>query len=237
MGVRPMEQTGNVFRSAVVGGFNRQDVLNFIESSTRQNTARLISMQRELEKTQKIREDLEQELSVSQKKVESLGRELESLQKDNEEKSTALSSAQEELSLKEQEFSALKEEFSTLKEKTARWEDSAKAYEELKDRTATIELEAHQRAQDIEKQAEEKAQRVRAAAEQILHRVQAGYGRLRGDLDATITHAAGEMGRVDKALDQVRAEFAEHDTALENLLRSCQDCVSPQEPYPLPLDE
>ena len=113
----------------------------------------------------------------------------------------------------------------------------AKAYAELKDRTATIELEAHQRARAIESQAEEKAKKVRTAAEQILYKVQAGYGRLRGDVDATITHASGEMDRVDRALEQVRAEFAEHDAALERLLQSCRECTGCKAPEPLPLED
>ena len=116
-------------------------------------------------------------------------------------------------------------------------EIGARAYEELKDRTATIELEAHQRARAIESQAEEKAKKVRTAAEQILYKVQAGYGRLRGDVDATITHASGEMDRVDRALEQVRAEFAEHDAALERLLQSCRECTGCKAPEPLPLDD
>ena len=71
--------------------------------------------------------------------------------------------------------------------------------------------------------AEERAARVRAAAERLLDRVQAGYARLRGDVDATISHAGGEIGRVEKALEQGRNEFAEHDRALEALLETCRE--------------
>lgn len=232
-----MDHAGTSFRGAVVGGFNRQDVLNYIESSARETGARLTLLQKEMEKNRLAKETQAQELSVFKERAESLQQELEALRKDYEASSAALSEAREELDREKEEHSLLAKEFSLLKEKAARWETGASAYAELKDRTATIELEAHQRAQTIESQAEEKAQRIRTAAEQILHRVQAGYGRLRGDLDATIAHASGEMGRVDKALDQVRAEFVEHDAALEKLLRSCRDCASPQAPDPLPLDE
>ena len=135
------------------------------------------------------------------------------------------------------ELAELREALGALKDKAARWESGAKAYAELKDRTATIELEAHQRARAIESQAEEKAKKVRTAAEQILYKVQAGYGRLRGDVDATITHASGEMDRVDRALEQVRAEFAEHDAALERLLQSCRECTGCKAPEPLPLED
>ena len=113
----------------------------------------------------------------------------------------------------------------------------ATAYAELKDRTATIELEAHQRARAIEKAAEERAKKLRVAAEQILYKVQSGYGRLRSDVDATIAHASGELGRADKALENVRQEFAEHDVELEKLLRSYREASAVKVPDPLPLEE
>ena len=132
----------------------------------------------------------------------------------------------------------LREALGALKDKAARWESGAKAYAELKDRTATIELEAHQRARAIEKEAEEKARRAREAAEQLLCRIRSGYERLRTDVDATITHASGELGRVDKALECVKAEFAEHDAALEQLLLSYQEESGGRKaPEPLPLEE
>ena len=166
-----------------------------------------------------------------------LKRDLERLQKTEAEKSASLESAQSDLEQVRRELAELREALGALKDKAARWESGAKAYAELKDRTATIELEAHQRARAIESQAEEKAKKVRTAAEQILYKVQAGYGRLRGDVDATITHASGEMDRVDRALEQVRAEFAEHDAALERLLQSCRECTGCKAPEPLPLDD
>ena len=98
------------------------------------------------------------------------------------------------------------------------------------------QLEARQRARAIESAAEEKAKKLRTEAEQILYKVQAGYGRLRGDVDATITHASGELGRVDKALEQVRSEFAEHDASLERLLQSCREATR-RVPEPVPLKE
>lgn len=223
-----MDQAGNTFRTAVVGGFNRQDVLDYIECSTKESLSRVSSLQKELDKHKKTGDTLEQELAQTKQRAQALDQELETLKKDHEEKAQALSNAQQTLEQQRVELDTLRAELSTLKNKTIHWESGAKAYNELKDRTATIELEAHQRAQVIEKQAQEEAHRVRMEAEQILHKVQVGYGRLRGDLDATITHAEGEIGKVDKALDQVRVEFAEHDATLDKLLSSCRERVFPQ---------
>ena len=232
-----MDPTVNTFRTAVVGGFNRQDVLNYIESTARESRDRAAALQKELDGVRKEKEAAEQDRAALQKQVAALQKEAEGLRRTVAEKSAALDTAQTALVREQADAATLREELGALKARSGQWESGARAYDELKDRTATIELEARQRARAIEHDAEEKAKKVRTAAEQILYKVQAGYGRLRGDVDATISHASGELGRVDKALEQVRAEFAEHDAALEKLLRSCRECASHKAPEPLPLDE
>lgn len=232
-----MNPAENAFRTTVVGGFNRQDVLNYIESSTREAKDRIASLQKESETYKKEREAFLQELAELQKQVASLQKETESLRKTVTEKSAALTTAQTALVREQADLSTLREELGALRDRSSQWESGARAYAELKDRTATIELEARQRALAIEHEAEERAGQIRAEAEQILYKVQTGYTRLRGDVDATITHAAGELGRVDKALEQVRFEFAEHDAELAKLLQSCRETARQEPPEPLPLEE
>ena len=182
-----MNPAENSFRTAVVGGFNRQDVLNYIESSARESKERVAALQKEAEEAKQAGEAARREADAAKGREDVLKRDLERLQKAEAEKSASLESAQSDLEQVRRELAELREALGALKDKAARWESGAKAYAELKDRTATIELEAHQRARAIESQAEEKAKKVRTAAEQILYKVQAGYGRLRGDVDATIT--------------------------------------------------
>lgn len=232
-----MNPAENSFRTAVVGGFNRQDVLNYIETSAKETKDRISSLQKEGETAQKARTTAEKEAAELKKQVQALRKETESLRKTADERAASLKKVQNELIQEQTVCAALRKELDTLKAQTGQWESGAKAYAELKDRTATIELEARQRASAIESAAEEKAKKIRTAAEQILYKVQAGYGRLRGDVDATISHASGELGRVDKALEQVLAEFAEHDAALEKLLQSCREYTSHKPPEPLPLEE
>ena len=49
--------------------------------------------------------------------------------------------------------------------------------------------------------------------------------------------AKREYDRLSGALEQVRAEFAEHDAALERLLQSCRECTGCKAPEPLPLED
>ena len=226
------------FRSAAFGGFNRQDVLNYIESSARDHREKSAALQRERDEAVQAAQTAEDTAREAQARVAALEEELNSIKKGLCQKSAALEAAEAALSRERSDLAGLREELGDLRGQVSRMEAGARAYEELKDRTATIELEAHQRARAIEKEAEERARKAREAAEQLLCRIRSGYERLRSDVDATIAHAAGELGRVDKALECVKTEFAEHDAALEALLRSYQEeGCGRKAPEPLPLEE
>lgn len=232
-----MNPTESSFRTALVGGFNRQDVLNYIEASARTAGERAAALEREAEESRKALDTARSEAERFGEREAALTREVEQLKQTLAERTAALSQVQAELSREKTALSAAQEELGALKDRAAKMERGAAAYADLKDRTATIELEAHQRARAIENDAQEKAKKVRTAAEQILYKVQAGYGRLRTDVDATITHASGELGRVDKALESVKAEFAVHDAELEKLLKSYRESTGPKAPEPIPLEE
>lgn len=225
------------FRSAAFGGFHRQDVLNYIESSAKEQREKTAALQKKQEEAARTSQSAQKAAQEAQTLADGLGAELKQLKQDLCDRTGALNAAQTALTQARTEGAGLREQVGDLRGQVSRMEVGARAYDELKDRTATIELEAHQRAHVIEREAEERARKTREAAEQLLCRIRAGYERLRTDVDATIAHASGELGRVDKALECVKTEFAEHDTALEELLRSYQDLGGPKAPEPLPLED
>lgn len=232
-----MKSMENTFRTAVVGGFHRQDVLNYIETSAKEKNERIAALEKQVEESGKARDAAQQEAAARQARETALQEKLEEARGLAREAKASLEALRADQTRERQEAAALQKEVEDIKAQAALWESRAKSYEVLKDRTATIELEAHQRAQVIENEATEMARKLRTEAEQILYKMQAGYGRLRGDVDATINHASGELGRVDKALELVRSEFAEHDTAMKRLLQSSRDCTAGKVLEPLPLDE
>ena len=227
-----MEQT---FRTAAIGGFNRQDVLNYIETSAKSSTEKLEGLKKENDALRKSGEEAASAAKAAGERADALEKENQRLTAELEEKSAALTEKAEALAKEKAESEAIAAELGELKAKTAKLESAAEAYAELKDRTGTIELEAHQRAMLIEHAAEENAQRVRAETEQLVYKMQAGYARLRTDVDATIAHASGELGRINRTLDGVKSEFAEHDAAFQKLLENCreQEGRKPLEPLPL----
>ena len=224
-----MSENSQQFRSAAFGGFNKQDVLNYIESNTKENAARLEALQKELDEVKGAKATLEGEKAELTAKLESTSAELE-------EAASTLEWANTEMEKKDSRLTELEGENTTLKARVAELEPDADAYHKVKDRTAGIELEAHCRAQAAEAAAQEHIKKSKAELEQWVLKVQAGYDRLRTDVDATISHADGELERVSKTLQGISGEFATHDAELEQLLKDYREADGPHAPMPLNLD-
>ena len=245
-----MDVNEQTFRRAAMGGFNRQDVLNYIEAAAREAVQKREDLVKE---NAALRAEKEQAEAAAREALETAAL----LEGEEKRLSQALAEKQSEVgqvrdALEEQrvETQCLQAELDHLREKVGRMESGATAYAELRDRTGTIELEAHQRALLIEqtaeqktvelrRQAEEDARKLQAECEQLLTRLYADYTRLRGQLEATISGAAREMGQVERALEQVKTGFAAHDGAVKTLLETCRKRPEPssKEPKPLPLRE
>ena len=232
-----MSATELQFRTSAFGGFHKQDVLSYIEASGREHAARLEAVQKELEEARKANTALEEAASAAAGREGELSGQVSRLTEALEERSAALADARAELERRERRIAGLETELAGVRERLNRAEPEAEAYERIKNRTAGVELEAHRRAQDIEDEAREKARQARAELEQWIYKVQAGYDQLRTDVDATISHAAGELERVRRSLDGLMGQFDEGDQALAALLHTYQSAVGPKAPEPLPLKE
>lgn len=194
------------FRSALFGGFHRQDVLTYIETASRSHAEELESLRSELEQTKKDLEEARARAVAARAETERLAPRAAQM-----EKSTA------ELEEKRSGLAAAERELKELRARVAMLQPKADAYEAVKDKTAGIELEAHQRARQVVAEARKEAEALRVRTEQWMARVRGSYGRLRTDVEASITHTAGELERAGKAVAELNREFREHDAALQAL--------------------
>ena len=194
------------FRSAMFGGFNRQDVLTYIETAARTHAEELETLRQELEQTRKDLEEARSKAVTAQAESERLAPRAAQM-----EKSTA------ELEEKRSGLAAAERELKELRAKVAMLQPKAEAYAAVKDKTAGIELEAHQRAKQVVGEARKEADALRAQTEQWLAKVRGSYERLRTDVEASITHTAGELERAGKAVANLNREFREHDAAMQAL--------------------
>ena len=146
-----------------------------------------------------------------------------SLSKVLEQSEAALAAARQELARQSEQLSQLEQSCASLKAEVERLGPAASAYEEIKDRTAGIELDAHRRAQTIVREAEGRAEKLRAGMEQWMEKMEQGYDLLRTDMDATISHAANELSRVQRSLEGAGTDFADYDQRLAELIKTYRE--------------
>lgn len=214
------------FRSAMLGGFQRQDVLNYIESSIKEHSAKVEALQKELDEARAARTALETEKNELRSQYAVTVSKLEAVTATSDRCAATLEEQTARLA-------QLEDENSTLRARLEELEPQANAYQAVKDRAAGIELEAHIRAQAAEGAARERVKATKAEVEKWIMKLQAEYEHLRLDVDATISHAVGELGKVEKTLEGISTGFSDHDAELERLLQSYRQ---PQVPAPLKVD-
>lgn len=244
-----METNEQTFRRAAVGGFNREDVLKYIEASAKLAAQRIEALKAEnaaLSAAGTAAEAAERETAERLMELEAETARLNTVLT---ERNKSLYETQDALDSQRAETECLRAELDHLREKVSKVESGAAAYAELRDRTGTIELESHQRAMLIEQEARQKAElvkakaqtdaeRLRADAEHLAVSIQAEYGRLREDLERAVATASRDLMQVGKTLDNLGGIFVIHENAAQKLLDSCKKCPPERNKFlqPLPLD-
>jgi len=222
-GETSMNDKGFQFRTAAFGGFRKEDVLAYLEQSSKAHSERVNALQRELEQAKAA-------CAEDQKENSGLTGEVTRLQEKLAQFSADLTAATARKNELEQLTAQLQSELEAMR-------PAAEAYEAIKERTAGIELEAHGRAQAIE---EEGRQKVKALQEQVIRwfeKVCAAYDRMRGDVDATMNHAIREMARTHQNFQDISGDFVAHDKALEEVRKIMEAAeIAKRPPEPLPLD-
>lgn len=165
------------FRSAL-GGFNRRDVLNYIETAEIAHAKQLEEMQKKLDAAEAGRETLEAEMNGLRSEKGSVAAEEARVRASLEESAATLSRVRGELSQAETKLAVAKNELSRLQSQVAQLEPLAKSYEELKDRVATVELDAHKKAQTTIDEANAQAENTRQEVRQWLTGLLGQYERL-----------------------------------------------------------
>ena len=215
------------FRSATFGGFNRQDVLTYLESTSKENTQKLESLQQQLEEQRASYEAALRDLEALRQQASQLEADLKQAQADRDEARRQLDQANAELSAVRTLQSQTARDLESAQADAARWQQSAaqlepdaQLYRAVKERTAGVELEAHRRAQAIQEEAQAQAQQLHRNMEQWLAKVSKEYDTLRSQVEATVSHAAAQQDRAGQSLEQVTTLLGEQDMALESLTQA-----------------
>ena len=146
-----MNENAGQFRTAAFGGFNRQDVLDYIEKLTQENQEKSLELERALEREETVRTQSEARFAEAEEQAaacEKLSEEVEQLRKDLAETQSAL-----------EEKTRLA---SDLQKQVRALEPEAKSWQRLKDTAGDIEVSAHERAQVTIQNAQSHAADLRA---------------------------------------------------------------------------
>ena len=220
------------FRNTMFGGFNRQDVLDFLTSSAEKNNQEL---QRQRESYEALEKDLaagreecavlraelseaRQERDEFKNRVEQLELDLAKVRGSEDRKTEEASALREKLTLAQQELEE-------LRELVTRLTPDAEAYTAIKDRTAGVELEAHRRAQSVEARAKIMAGDLQRQMEQWALRAEEQYAALKGQIDNSMEQANKELLAASQSLSCVAQMVEQQQAALHAVVESYSQSI------------
>ena len=195
------------FKSVAFGGFDKQDVVRYLEQSSEKAASLQKELETENETLRRQAEEREAELEALRAQVEELTAQRDRLQERLETESAARADL-EPLRALEKDVARLTAERDALK-------PDAESYARFRERLGAIECEARNRADDLE---EEAAVQTRRTVEEFRSR----YQQLMSDFESTAGHVNSELRKIEvtlsqlpRALDQTGAELNELSSRLE----------------------
>ena len=196
------------FRTALFG-FNRRDVQQYMEQIADVHRQELAQLQEQLDRAEEHSGELEAALTGAESERSGAAAEEARVRASLEESTRTLSKLRGELSQTESKLMVARKELERMKDQLGALEPMAENYAQLKERVATVELDAHRKAQSTVDEAQAEAERIRADTQVWLDGVLARYGRLRQGMDTLLAQA--------QALGQTAAQIEELDAAARGL--------------------
>ena len=194
----------NVFKSVAFGGFDKQDVVSYIERTAREASEAQ-------EKLQQENDGLRRESQALGEEAAALRSKLEAQEAENARLREALA---RETALR-QELEALRPETERLREQVESMREDAESYARFRGQIGAIECEARQRAAGLE---DEAGARMRHLAEAF----QSQYRTLMSTFETTAAHVNSELRKIEvnltqlpRAMDRPGAELKELEALLE----------------------
>ncbi len=198
-------------KSVAFGGFDKQDVIRYIEQAAQQAAAAQQTLQEENESLRAEADALRQETASLRAQLEESAAQQSQLQSELD-RETAARLELEKLSPLEEEVSRLKKEADALR-------PDAQAYAQFRERIGAIECEARKRAADLEASTAGQLQ-------QTVDLFRAQYQTLMSTFETTASHVTGELRKIEvnltqlpRAMDQSGSDLNELATRLERSIK------------------
>ncbi len=201
----------NRFRGSAFGGFNRKDVINYLTDTAAEHNRALEQLNSQLAEMTAQRDQAQQRADQAEQTLAAMTGERDDCRRQAQETAE-----------KAGRLPGLEAELEQLRRRVAELEPDAAAYVAIKDRAAGIELEAHHRAQGIVDQANAQADQVRQQTRQWVLQVRREYDELRGLVETTVSHAAGDLDRVRQSLGNISLCMDRQNNAMDQFVRDAE---------------
>lgn len=246
----------NLFRSAVVGGFNREDVTAYLEKMSTAHNEELGMFRQQLETAEAAKAAAEtaaqnQEETVQRQErriaelteaLEAVKRERDSLKATGEQQEkelsevnalkaqvTVLAELQRALAQKKEALARAEDELTILRGEREGLREDAAAYHSIKDRLSTIELEAHQRAQEAEDAAAVHVTQMQSQVKAWLRDMHRAYDAWRADVEDSVGRSQRELSGLLSGLEGVTERLASGEAALDGFAEFYQTLTEAKE--------
>lgn len=195
-----------------LGGFNRRDVAEYIEQTAKEHRKQVEELQAQLEQERAEKAALAEELEGLRTHSGELAEQESKVRASLEESTQSLTVLRGELQVTQGHLTMAKKQLGDLQAKVAQLEPMAQQYEVLKNRVATVELDAHRKAQEVVSRAEVQAAKIRRDTAAWVRGLSAGYEALREHTAALVLRA-----------EETRSAFEEGEETYQELLRRAKE--------------
>lgn len=189
----------NTFKSVTFGGFDKQDVIRYIEQAAREASEAQEALTKENESLRNQVEELTAQLRGTVSQVEALESEGKELRTQLEAERAA-----------RQALEPVKPEMERLRGEVEKLRPDAEAYAQFRERIGAIECEARKRAADLEDATIHRLEGMIAAFREQ-------YKTLAASFDTTAAHVTGELRKVEVNLAQLPRSMDQAGVELEKL--------------------
>jgi phage shock protein A len=221
------------FRGAVFGGFNRQDVLEYIELSSKDYMRQLEERQQTLNTLEQANQSLTSESAQMRQRLI----ELEKTVKDAEAQKETISKLEQERDALSAQLDQANARLDESIARLSRIEPEYAQFEAIKTRLADIELDAHSHAAAIEQDAYDRTMKVGEQLSRTVLSVKEEYESLKECAAGASTHFRSDLEKIVAALDRFSGFFGEVENTLDHLLAQSQAGITANSPRPVIMEE
>jgi len=212
----------NGFRGAVFGGFNKEDVLRYIEQADAKYYEETEELKRKLSETQNALSEMrEQNKTLTSKNAELLERlgeltlDTDKIRAQLEEIEKGFTSQTAEIEEQGMRVSLLAEENDRLTEENARLSAKCGEYDASKDKIAEMELSAYRRAKKIEEDTRDELQKLRRESLDMIERVKAQLDMTKENYRIMLSRNQKESEEMQRKAGEVLSEIDRISASLD----------------------